>query len=118
MTITISTSVPDAATVELPRVGAKQGATSGRPVESLLELYDDGRVQIGIWECTPGVFPSRREGYDEFMQFVSGEGVIIGDDGVEHRLCAGASVLLRDGWSGRWEITSTVRKAYTIIRPA
>jgi uncharacterized protein len=116
MIIIASTSIPDARSVELPLVGAKPGAISGEPLESLMELYDDGQVQVGIWECTPGVFTSRRDGYDEFMQFLAGNGVIYGDDGVEHRVTPGASILLRDGWSGRWEIDQTVRKAYTIIR--
>ena len=36
-------------------------------------------MEIGVWECTPGSFPSAKDGISEVMQFVSGEATIVGD---------------------------------------
>jgi uncharacterized protein len=57
----------------LTLVGPKAGATDGDPIESILELSDDGKISTGIWSCTPGAFPSAREGYLEVMTFVAGD---------------------------------------------
>ena len=40
----------DALAAELAVVGPKSGATAGAPVQSALELYDDGGTSVGIWE--------------------------------------------------------------------
>ncbi|HET6509104.1 MAG TPA: NAD-dependent succinate-semialdehyde dehydrogenase [Baekduia sp.] len=44
----------------LDEIGPKPGATEGQPVESLVTLHDDGRVHRGVWQRTPGTFPSAR----------------------------------------------------------
>jgi uncharacterized cupin superfamily protein len=97
-------------------VGPKPGATSGEPVESDLELYDDGRTSIGIWECTPGRWPSEKVGLGELMHFVAGSGRIIDDDGTRHEIRPGVVRFFPDGWHGRWEVDETVRKVYVIVR--
>jgi uncharacterized protein len=100
----------------LTLVGPKAGATDGDPIESILELSDDGRVSTGIWACTPGSFPSAREGYSEVMTFVAGDATITDDDGTEHPVAAGTTIVLNDGWRGRWTIRETVRKVYVIAQ--
>jgi uncharacterized cupin superfamily protein len=90
------------------------GATAGEPVESELELYADGRVEIGVWECTPGEFPSVKEGMSEEMLFLSGDATIVGEDGTSYEVGPGKLIVLPDGWRGRWQIRQTVRKIYTI----
>jgi len=99
----------------LSLIGAKAGATAGAPVESVRSLYEDGRVHSGLWECTPGTFPSARDGICEFMTFISGDATIHGDDGVSYDIGPGTVLFLPDGWRGRWEIRETVRKTFTII---
>jgi uncharacterized cupin superfamily protein len=85
-------------------------------VESILELSDDGRVSTGIWECTPGSFPSARDGYSEVMTFVAGDATITDEDGTEHAIGAGTTIVLDDGWRGSWTIRETVRKVYVIVQ--
>ena len=105
----------DIPTVPLAQVGPKTGATAGEPVESLLEISDDGRIKTGIWECTPGSFPSARDGYSEFMYFLAGAASITDADGTEHPIAAGTALMLNDGWRGAWQIRETVRKVYVIV---
>ncbi len=106
---------PDYLNVALEVVGPKPGSTAGEPVESVLEMYDDGRVMTGLWECTPGEFPSSKEGISEFMVFLSGEGTIFDEDGTAHEIGAGVAMMFPDGWRGRWQIRKTIRKAYSIF---
>jgi uncharacterized cupin superfamily protein len=93
-------------------------AFSGTPHAFGLELSDDGRVQTGIWECTPGSFPSRRDGICELMTFFAGDATITDADGTRHEIRPGVVRFFPDGWSGTWEIRETVRKTYAIVRTA
>ena len=100
----------------LTSTGPRAGATAGEPVESAHEIYTDGSVEIGVWECTPGEFPSAKDGISESMHILAGAGVLRGDDGTEVALEPGVVVVTPDGWRGTWTITETVRKLYTIWR--
>jgi uncharacterized cupin superfamily protein len=111
----VNPSLSDVTRVRLEEIGPKPGATAGNPVESALEISDDGRVSTGIWECTPGEFPSEKRGIGEFMVFLSGEGTITDEDGTAHEIGAGVAMWFPDGWRGTWLIRETIRKAYTII---
>lgn len=106
----------DAVSAVLEVVGPKDGALSGDPVESILELYDDGQTEAGIWECTPGSWQSRKHGVGELMHFVGGHGWITDADGSRHEIVPGAVRFFPDGWSGRWDVDETVRKVYVIVR--
>jgi uncharacterized cupin superfamily protein len=100
--------------IPLQRSGPRVGATAGEPVEFEQELYNDGRVQMGLWECTPGEFPSVKDGITEQMLFVAGDATIVGEDGSVFEVRPGSLIVTPDGWRGRWEIRETVRKIYTI----
>lgn len=102
--------------ISLQRSGPRQGATAGEPEESELELYNDGRVEVGVWECTPGEFPSVKDGITEQMLFLAGDATIVDDDGTTYQIRPGSLIVTPDGWRGRWEIRETVRKLYTIWR--
>ena len=104
----------DVVTAELKEVGPKAGATAGEPIESVLELADDGTTAIGLWACTPGAWPSSKDGISELMHFVAGHGWIIDADGSRHEIRPGVVRYFPDGWSGRWEVDETVRKLYVI----
>lgn len=106
----------EAPTVPLTPVGPKTGATGGEPFESILQISDDGRISTGVWECTPGAFPSARDGYSEFMYFLAGEATITDADGTSHEIRPGVGLMLNDGWRGAWEIRHTVRKVYVSVR--
>jgi len=93
----------------------KPGATAGDPVESSLTLVEQGATEIGVWECTPGSWESRKDGFGEFMVFAGGHGEIIDSDG-RFEIRAGAVKYLPDGWEGTWVVDQTVRKVYVIVK--
>lgn len=104
----------DPVTVELEVIGPKPGAFAGDPVESALVVHEDERLEIGVWMCTPGSFPSVRDGISEAMQFVAGEATIVGEDGALHEVHAGSLLVTPDGWRGTWHVRQAVRKTYVI----
>jgi uncharacterized cupin superfamily protein len=90
----------------------RPGATPGT-VEAAETLFDDGKVQIGLWECTPGEFPTAKDGTTEASQILAGEATLRADDGTEVHVRAGDSVVTPDGWRGIWIVHATTRKVYT-----
>jgi uncharacterized cupin superfamily protein len=91
-------------------------AVDGEPYESWQVISDDGRVELGVWEVTPGSFRGTCEGYDEQMHVVAGRGTITDGDGVVTSIRPGVVMLCPDGWSGVWEVGETVRKTYAIVK--
>ena len=52
-------------------------------------IADDGRVELGVWEVTPGTFQGGCDGYYEDVDFVAGQGTITDADGVVHARSVG-----------------------------
>jgi uncharacterized cupin superfamily protein len=109
-----STSFNDPLSLELQVTGPKPNATRGAPVESSRVLHEDAHTQAGVWECTPGAFAARRDGYREIFTVVAGSGVLRDEDGTETVLTPGVAVATPEGWVGEWDITETIRKVYVI----
>jgi hypothetical protein len=119
--IASSSAIDDVLTAALEPLGPWPPGVepiSGKPEAFALELTDDGRVQTGIWECTPGSFPSRRDGFCELMHFVAGDATITDADGTRRKVHPGALIFVPDGWQGVWDIRETVRKTYVIVQTA
>jgi len=91
-------------------------AVEGEPYESWHVIFDDGRVELGIWEVTPGSFRGSADGIVEQMHFVAGRGTITDADGVVTEIRPGVVVLCPDGWSGVWDVRETIRKTYAIVK--
>jgi uncharacterized cupin superfamily protein len=91
-------------------------AVAGEPHESWQVLSDDGRVELGIWEVTPGSFRGGTDGYYEQMHFVAGRGTITDAEGVVTEIRPGVVMLCPDGWSGLWNVDETVRKTYAVVK--
>jgi len=118
-TIPSSSVVDDVLAAELEPLGPWPPGVEpigGHPEAFALELTDDGHVQTGIWECTPGSFPSRRDGFCELMHFVAGDATITDADGARREVRPGAVIFVPDGWQGVWDIRKTVRKTYVIVQ--
>ena len=108
-------SAAGAATMDLNSVGSRAGADQGNPQVSAREILNDGSIQVGVWECTPGGWPIVDRTDTEVASIVSGKGTITDADGAEHVLVPGSAVTLPKGWSGRWDLSETPRKVYTIV---
>ena len=91
---------------------------SGAPNERGRSLYADqtGQLDAGVWECEPGGWPVVDRPDMEIATILSGSGVITDADGTTHDIAAGSVVTLPKGWTGRWDITKTVRKVYVIVK--
>jgi hypothetical protein len=101
-------------TLPLKSDGPRADATAGTPEESSHEIYSDERMQLGVWQCTPGEFPSKKQGISEHMHILAGDATLYGDDGTAVVLRPGVSIVTPDGFTGRWEIRETIRKIYAI----
>lgn len=88
---------------------------SGDPQERAVPLWAHNRLEVGVWDCTPGEFPFRRDGYDEVFCVLSGDATLHFDDGRSFELQPGSVILTPAGTTGRWDVRSTIRKAYTIV---
>ena len=110
-------TIDDVLSAELATGRAVPTAVAGQPHESWHVISDDGRVELGVWEVTPGTFQGACDGYYEQMHFVAGRGTITDADGVvtvdSDRVCV---MLCPDGWSGTWAVDETVRKTYAIVK--
>ena len=109
-------TVEDVWSAELSAGRAVPTAIEGEPYERWHVISDDGRVELGIWDVTPGSFAGSCDGYYEHMHFVAGRGTITDGDGVVTRIGPGVVTLCPDGWSGTWKVDETVRKTYAIVK--
>lgn len=76
----------------------------------------DGKVEIGVWECTPGRFTADRSASSEFCHFISGKIEMTHADGSKVQLGAGDAIALPLGWKGEWRVIEQVRKLYVIMQ--
>ncbi|MFC9359446.1 cupin domain-containing protein [Rhodococcus sp. NPDC057014] len=101
---------------ELTPAGQRPGADSGDPQLGTLPLDGSTDAQIGIWECRPGGWPVIDRPNTETCYIISGRATLTDDDtGTKVDISAGDFVVLPPGWSGRWDVTDTLRKAYAIF---
>ncbi|HAP76298.1 MAG TPA: hypothetical protein DCR14_09470 [Acidimicrobiaceae bacterium] len=102
-------------TSPLPAAEPRPVVLDGDPHEASADLWESHRVSTGVWECTPGTFPFRRDGYHEVFCILSGHATLHTDEGMAFDLRPGAVLLTPAGLTGRWEVHELVRKAYTIV---
>jgi uncharacterized cupin superfamily protein len=111
-------TIEDVLSAELDAGRPVPTAVDGEPYESWRVISDDGRVELGIWEVTPGSFRGATSGIYEQMHFVAGSGAITDADGFVTEIRPGVVMLCPDGWSGLWEVRETVRKTYAVVKTA
>jgi uncharacterized cupin superfamily protein len=97
---------------------AKPTSIEGDQREASLALSTsaDGRVEIGIWECSPGRFTADRSTSSEFCHFIAGRVEMTHTDGTKVTLGAGDAIDLPIGWKGEWRVLEQVRKLYVITQ--
>jgi uncharacterized cupin superfamily protein len=99
-------------TGELEPNGHRAGYDSGDPKTAILK-FDTG-FQTGVWECQPGGWNITPREDTEVCYIVSGRVTVTdGATGNVYEVSAGDVVVQPKGWSGRWEVTETIRKVYT-----
>jgi uncharacterized cupin superfamily protein len=111
---------PDTAvTGPLEPRGQRPGADSGDPQISWTAFDAPDVVKVGVWEAEPGGWPILNRPNTETCYIVSGRATITDDDtGEKKEISAGHVIVFPAGWSGRWDVTETIRKVYTLIGAA
>ncbi|HSN06196.1 MAG TPA: cupin domain-containing protein [Candidatus Angelobacter sp.] len=104
----------DALGGELEPTGPRAGADSGDPRTSTLVLFEGHGVSVGVWECTPGGWPIVDRSDTETMMLLRGAVTITPLGGEPVDLVEGDVFVLPRGWSGRWDVTETVRKLFVV----
>lgn len=109
-------SMPNLASIELGKPSPKPTSISGDQLEASTELWvsGDGKLKIGVWECTPGRFTAVRENCSEVCHIISGKVTLHGPDGRSQALGAGDMLVLPIGWRGEWTIHEQTRKLYIL----
>jgi|SRR5664279_1071322 len=103
-----------ATSAELEDWGLLPEATGDAMATAGVELWADGDVSAGVWECTPGPSHWTLE-TNEVIHVVSGRMTVTPDGGEATVIGAGDAAVFPRGWTGTWEIHETVRKVYAIF---
>ncbi|MEO6511720.1 MAG: cupin domain-containing protein [Nocardioides sp.] len=106
--------VRNVATAELEDTGPLAEATGPEMTTRGLDVWVDGAVSGGIWECTAGPSYWVQQEH-EVIHLVAGRMTVTRDGGEPVELAAGDMAVFPKGWSGTWDIHETVRKVYAIF---
>jgi uncharacterized protein len=99
---------------ELEDWGPLDEATGDEMATHGVELWVDGELSAGIWQCTPG--PSRwKLATNEVIHLVAGRMTVTPDGGEPEEIGTGDMAVFPKGWTGTWDIHETVRKVYSIF---
>lgn len=108
-------SIAGAIDMALTPAGQRAGADSGDPQVKSAQISDNDGIKTGIWECTPGGWPIENRQDCEVAHILKGKATITDASGAKQELSAGSVIVLPKGWTGRWDVTETVRKVYVIV---
>jgi hypothetical protein len=106
------------ASLDLGHMAPKPTSVEGNQMEAAVTLatHDGGRVEIGVWECTPGRFTADRSQSAEFCHFIAGQVEMTHTDGRKQLFGPGDAIDLPLGWKGEWRVIEHVRKLYVITQ--
>jgi uncharacterized cupin superfamily protein len=82
-------------------------------MERSVAIWEVRGIEVGLWECTPGSFSARRDGFTESCVLLAGHVTLEDAAGsIDYR--AGDVLVTPQGWVGTWHVHETVRKVYVI----
>lgn len=96
-----------------PKPTSVEGAQ--HEVAQALFTSPDGKVEIGVWQCTPGRFLADRSASSEFCHLIRGQVELTHADGRVQRFGPGDAFNLPLGWKGEWRVIEEVRKVYVAV---
>jgi uncharacterized cupin superfamily protein len=91
---------------------------SGKPVarSKVVARSRDWASSIVVWDCTAGSF-RWHYGQDEAIIVMSGEAVLLGENGEERRFAAGDYGFFAAGTVANWRVDSYIRKVALLREP-
>lgn len=108
-----------AASVELdPSPIDEKWIAKGTPVarSKVVARSGDWASSIVVWDCTSGIF-QWHYGQDEAIIVISGDAVLLGEDGEERRFSAGDYGFFPAGSVANWRVDSYIRKVALLREP-
>ena len=102
------------ASIDLGQPRPKPTSIEGNQIEAAKVLWtsDDGLVEVGVWECSPGRFTASRHDNSEICHIVSGRVTLHGPSDTARDAGPGELLVLPIGWRGEWTIHEPTRKLY------
>lgn len=97
---------------------AKPTSIEGEQTEATLSVWvggTGGKIDTGLWECTPGVFTAERNGYTEICTILSGRVTLEVEGAEPEEFGPGDIMVMPSGWKGVWRVHEPLRKHYTTI---
>ena len=107
----------DLKAISLSAFAKKPTSITEGQLEASKELWGsvDGRIKVGVWECTIGQFTADRSAIAEYCHIISGSALVENDGGqTVRKIKAGDLLVLPKGWKGKWTITEHMRKLYIL----
>lgn len=106
---------PSSHELSLPTPQPKPTSLDGQ-LESSVDVWvsDDGLLETGVWECSPGTFTATRDGYDEVATILAGSATVVDSLGVTIEIGPGSVIVTPAGWTGTWTVHETLRKTYVL----
>jgi uncharacterized protein len=91
--------------------GHRPGYDSGDP-QTFKRTFDTAPlVKTCVWECQPGGWEVTPRGDTEVCYILSGRAnITCHETGRRFEITAGDVIVQPKGWTGRWEVTETIRK--------
>jgi uncharacterized cupin superfamily protein len=107
----------DLLALDIGAFASKPTSIEGEQQEATLPLWEspDGKMETGIWECTPGRFTADRSDIAEICHLLTGRVTLHNADGTSRDIGAGEMFVLPLGWRGEWTIHEQTRKIYTMV---
>ncbi|XRB23390.1 cupin domain-containing protein [Pseudoscourfieldia marina] len=91
---------------------------AGTSPERLARTFlDNGRTRAGFSSCAPGSFPGGKGKTAECVHIICGTVFLTNEDGSARRNCAGDTVVLADGWTGRWDVVERTDAVWASVTP-
>ncbi|MCW2750546.1 MAG: cupin [Aeromicrobium sp.] len=77
--------------------------------ERELVVFDGPDGLCVVREIAPGVAPDQADDEAVFLYVISGEATVTDQNGTAHELSAGSALAMPTGWSGSWDVRTTLR---------
>ncbi|WP_053352163.1 cupin domain-containing protein [Leucobacter musarum] len=105
----------DTGAIALGEHAPKPTAITAGQTEAFLDVWTEGRISTGLWECTPGDFTAERLGYSEVCTILSGRVTVEVAGSEPEEFGPGDVMVMPSGWAGVWRVHEPLRKHFTTI---
>ena len=95
--------------------GASSGAVVVTPTSGG-KVYENSATSTGVWTAPPGQSTEVISSPTEALYILEGVAFVTNTDGSAIRCLKGDTVVLPEGWSGRWDILEVLKAVRVVVR--